>query len=155
MARNRLGDLLAYQPAEGWQAPRQAFLREALQRIERGETVYTLVQDGRLVHYGWIHQRRQAWLPEVGLRLELPEGAVTFYDFYTHPQYRGRGFYQSALRHMLAETAASPQVRQIHIAVLAGNAPSRRSIEKVGFLYAKSFFRRVRLFSRKSWSVSC
>jgi CelD/BcsL family acetyltransferase involved in cellulose biosynthesis/RimJ/RimL family protein N-acetyltransferase len=152
LARNELRDLLAYAPVEAWQPTYREFLSSALERIEAGESVYTVAENGRLVHYGWVHQRRSTHLPEVSQRLELPEGSAVLYDFYTHPACRGRGFYQAALRQILAETAGAPQVRQLYIAVLANNRASRHSIEKVGFIHEKSLFRRARLFVSRSWS---
>ena len=71
-------------------------------------------------------------------RWEAEPGTANLYDFYTHPEARGRGYYAQALRQIVAESARRPAVRQIVISVLHDNAPSRAVIEKVGFLHHES-----------------
>ena len=47
--RNALDDLIRYRGPD-----RQAFLRDAMRRLESGQTTYTMVLDERLVCWGWV-----------------------------------------------------------------------------------------------------
>jgi RimJ/RimL family protein N-acetyltransferase len=49
---------------------------------------------------------------------------------------RGQGYGSEAVAAITAWLLARPEVRQIRACTLAGNAPSRRVLEKAGFTYA-------------------
>ena len=144
MRKNCLEDLLAFQPPEAWQT-RQEFLARSLSYLEKGYHVYTYVEQGCLLHYGWlIEQQEKAFCSEVDQELKyLPASAVLF-DCYTHPTARGRGLHQFSLRQRLHDAAAIPGIKQIYVSVLSNNRPSRHVIEKVGFTYKCSLFRKLR-----------
>jgi len=137
-------DLLAFTPRETWQSC-AAFLADGIERLSLGEHLYSRVEDGLLVHYGWLADRQaSSFFPEIGASYEYPAGSAVLYDFYTDPSARGRGYYQRSLRQMIADAAARPGVEHIYISVRAENAPSRHVIEKAGFQYEASLFRRTR-----------
>jgi CelD/BcsL family acetyltransferase involved in cellulose biosynthesis/RimJ/RimL family protein N-acetyltransferase len=139
MRRDCLRDLILYAPTESWQPRLDEFLRTAAERLEKGEHVYTLVQDGRLACWGWmIEQQAQAFISEVGQTLEMPPSSTVLYDYYTHPGYRGRGLYQQALMQMAYDAANIPGVQYIYIGALKDNRASCRAIEKTGFEYQRS-----------------
>lgn len=153
MKRDCLEDLLAYQPAEAWQPPRDEFLRHAAEGLENGAHVYTYAEGGRLLHYGWLIERQtESFLSEVGQTNYLPPDAAVLADFYSHPLARGRGLYQKSLSQMLHEAAAIRGTRHIYIGVMANNGPSRHVIEKLGFVYQYSFFRQRRPAGTRLWS---
>jgi RimJ/RimL family protein N-acetyltransferase len=147
IARDRLEDLARYAPAEGWQPTTDAFLRAASERLENGEHCYTRVEDGVLAHCGWLVDRQEhtSW--------GLPSGATVVHGFYTHPRFRGRGMYASALARMIRDAGATPGLGDIYIGVRADNEPSRRVIEKLGFVYQQSFHERRRFRSVRRWST--
>lgn len=153
MKRDFLPDLLAYQPAEAWQMRFSVFLKRVLKGLENGNHVYTRVEDGRLVHYGWLIERQQkSHISEVGHDFYLPPESAVLADFYTHPAARGKGLYQHSLRQMLHDAALIPGTKHIFIGVLADNGPSRHVIEKVGFEYRFSFFARTIGGKTKRWT---
>jgi len=155
MNRDCLADLMAYQPAEAWQLRFSAFLRRVLAGLENGNHVYTRVEDGRLVHYGWLIERQQkSHLSEVGHDFHLPPESAVLTDFYTHPAARGKGFYQHSLRQMLCDASLIAGTKQIFIGVLADNVPSRHVIEKVGFDYRFSFFVRTTCGKTTRWTTA-
>src|SRR5207302_510844 len=93
MNRDFLPDLLAYQPVEAWQLRFSLFLKRVLEGLEAGNHVFTRVEDGRLVHYGWLIERQQkSFISEVGHNFYLPPDSAVLADFYTHPAARGKGF---------------------------------------------------------------
>ncbi len=137
-------DLLAFTPRETWQSC-AAFLGDGIERLSLGEHLYSRVEDGVLVHYGWLaDQQADSFFPEIGANYTYPPDSAVLYDFYTDPSARGRGYYQQSLRQMIADAAAKPGVAHIYISVRAENAPSRHVIEKAGFAYEASLFRRTR-----------
>ena len=137
---NCLSDLSRFEQTEPWRS-RQVFLRDCLDRLGKGQQVYTQVSDGKLVHYGWLTRgRRKEFFTEVKSEFEYPEGSAVLYDFYTHPDARGRGLYQKNIKHMLNEIRSLPRIQYIYISVLADNGPSRHVIEKLGFEYHCSLF---------------
>ena len=154
MARDRFEDLTCYTPAEGWQPATDAFLQSATERLDNGEHCYTRVEDGVLAHHGWLIERQErTFMDEVHQPWTLPPGAAVVYGFYTHPRFRGRGMYASSLGRMLRDAAAIPGLGEVYICVRADNGPSRRVIEKLGFVYERSFFERRRFRSVQRWSI--
>ncbi|HEV8040009.1 MAG TPA: GNAT family N-acetyltransferase [Bryobacteraceae bacterium] len=144
MRRDCLEDLLCYRAAETWQPTLFEFLQTAMQRLEEGEHVYTLVENGLLVHYGWLIERQDvAYFPEVDQKFPMPPQSAVLYDYFTHPASRGRRLYQCSLREMSADAANIAGTEFIYISVVADNAPSRHSIEKAGFEYQSSLYRKV------------
>ena len=140
-----LDDLVHFTPATSWQS-RQGFLTTALGRIERGERVYSARANGVLLHYGWlVREQSEAFFTEVGTKYRYPQPGAVLYDFYTHPDARGQGWYQRTLASMLRdldqESAADGGPRVVYISVLADNKASRHVIEKLGFDYLESLIR--------------
>jgi len=153
MRRDCFEDLLCYEPAEGWQLPKDEFLRRAAAGLENGDHIYTYAEGGRLLHYGWLVERQvESFLSEVGQTSYLLPDSAVLADFYTHPLARGRGLYQKSLPQMLHDAAAIPGTQRIYIGVMADNGPSRHVIEKLGFVYQYSFFERRRPTGARRWS---
>lgn len=151
MKKDCIEDLLSFQPSETWQT-RKKFLARSFEYLGKGNHVYTYVEGGVLLHYGWlIEQQEKAFFTEVGQEFEYPSGSAVVFDFYTHPKARGRGLYQSSLRQMLHDAAAIPGIKQIYISVLSDNGPSRHVIEKIGFTYVCSLFQKAMLGIVKKW----
>jgi RimJ/RimL family protein N-acetyltransferase len=144
MRQDCLEDLLCYKAAETWQPTLFEFLQTAMRRLEEGEHVYTRVEDGVLIHYGWLIERQEvAYFPEVDQKFRMPPQSAVLYDYFTHPAYRGRGLYQCSLHEMSCDAANIAGTEFIYISVVAGNAPSRHSIEKADFEYQSSLYRKV------------
>jgi CelD/BcsL family acetyltransferase involved in cellulose biosynthesis/GNAT superfamily N-acetyltransferase len=142
--RDALADLLGYQPAEAWQS-RQRFLSTSLARLKDGQHVYTYVENGRLLHYGWLTERPDQSLCGDRLpRFTFPPNSAYVFDFYTFPQARGRGLYTHCLRTILSELTPVTPTDKIYIAVTADNRPARHVIEKMGFTHELSWNETVR-----------
>jgi CelD/BcsL family acetyltransferase involved in cellulose biosynthesis/RimJ/RimL family protein N-acetyltransferase len=135
MSRDRLADLLPFQPAEFWRT-RQGFLAESLKNIESGHHFYTRVENGRLLHLTWLVENQKTKVfPETDQAFDFPPGSVVVYGSYTDPGSRGRGLCLSALCQILHDVAKIPEVNYIFTAVPADNKPARHVVEKVGFTY--------------------
>lgn len=148
--RNAVRDLLQFMPGEPWQS-RNTFLSRALMRLEQGETVFTITHGDRLAHSGWMVKQTESYMTEVKQTMRLLPGSVAFYDFYTDPEFRGRGLYRSAVEHMLTEAFADDSIQHVYISVLADNLPSRHVIESVGFEYLTSYFWSCHLGTERTW----
>lgn len=141
MNRDCLEDLLKYEPTESWHLTPSAFHRSSIERLSEGNHVYTKVEAGKLVHYGWLIERQEkSFMSEINQYFTLPADSAVLFDFFTHPQARGKGFYQASMRQMLRDAGRIPNIKQICISVLADNSPSRHSIEKIGFEYLCSLY---------------
>jgi CelD/BcsL family acetyltransferase involved in cellulose biosynthesis/RimJ/RimL family protein N-acetyltransferase len=153
ISEGSIADLLCYVPFERGQPSKQAFLNSALNRIDKGSLIYSRSEDGLLVHCGWAKVgETKSFITEVQHEYEYPPDSAVLSDYYTHPQYRGRGFYSSSLRQMLHDVAGREGVEFIYIAVLSDNRASRSVIEKTGFEYQGSIIRRKR-FRSETYSL--
>lgn len=152
--RNSLADVLAaFDTPDGALGPRRAYLAEALRRLERGEHVYTRVEGGRLVHFGWLSpQKKEALLADVGQRVRFAEPAALLHDFYTHPARRGRGICQSSLRHVLADAAQIPGARVAYAAAPAQGVAAIRALENVGFTHVGTLYELGWLGTVERWT---
>lgn len=153
MNRDNLQDLLAFEITEAWQPTMHQFLSGALGNLEAGMHVYTRVEDGRLLHYGWLNEHhRKLFIAEVGQTLYFPPNTVTLGNSYTHQQARGRGLFRDAVSQMLHDAADIPGTEEIYIWVMTDNQASRHVMEKLGFVYRYSFFQQRKLGKTLRWS---
>ena len=149
--RDDTSELALYEQAETTDRTKSRFLEESHARLKAGEHVYTLSDGKRLLHYAWVQRNAGPTGTEIGGQVDYPPHSVVFYDDYTLPVSRGLGLHTASLRHRLAESSTMPEVEHIFINVLAANAPSRRNIEKVGFLHYGTLTRTVRA-ARRRWT---
>ncbi len=120
---------------------------------QQGFHLYTYVEGGRLLHYGWLIERQtrgeDGWVDQV--YFPPPDTAVLF-DHFTHPLARGRGLYLQAICRLLHDARGSRRRPPGLCHVFGSNGPSRHVIEKVGFQHAEgSLFKERRLV----WSRPC
>ena len=153
--RNCLDDLEYYERSSKEQQPSDAYLTMAAERRAQGFHLYTFVEGGRLLHYGWLIERQtrgeDGWVDQV--YFPPPDTAVLF-DHFTHPLARGRGLYYQALCRLLHDARELARARQAYVTVFGSNGPSRHVIEKVGFHHAGSLFKERRLIWSRRYSVS-
>jgi CelD/BcsL family acetyltransferase involved in cellulose biosynthesis len=143
MNRDCMEDLLKYEPTESWHLSPSAFHRLAIKRLSEENHVYTKVEAGKLVHCGWLIERQEkSFLSEVNQDLTMLPGSAALFDFFTHPQARGKGLYQAAMQQMLHDASCIPNTSQVYISVMADNVASRHAIEKIGFKYKCSLYGR-------------
>lgn len=118
------------------------FFTQALARLQRGEHIYTYVENNTLVHYGWeIEKQNVSYVEELGINYTFPTNDTVLYDFYTVPEYRGRHLYQQNLATILKTIYKNTCVQTVYIMCLANNKPSRKVIEKLGFSYITSLYK--------------
>lgn len=146
---NALADLCSFEPLYDWQS-RQAFLLEAMNRLEAGGRSYTVCADGKFLHVGWLAPRQtESLFSEVNQRFPYPEPGAALYDFFTAPGARRRGHYQRTVCQMLMDLKREGSTSVAYISVLADNVASRHTIEKIGFNYFCSLYRNRVLWHEK------
>ncbi|HEU4683057.1 MAG TPA: GNAT family N-acetyltransferase [Nitrospira sp.] len=154
LRRDQVDDLRFYERTVSWQSPPDTYRQEARARLNKGEHLYTLVEQERLVHYAWLqpnHVRGED--VAVGQVFFPPPGSAALYDHYTHPEARGRGLYAQAICQLLHDALALGKAKQAYIYVYADNGPSRHVIEKLGFRYVGSLIQERRLFAVRCFPV--
>jgi ribosomal protein S18 acetylase RimI-like enzyme len=88
---------------------------------------------GRLAaSFGWVAHEAEP-LGATGVAFQPAAGEVYLYDFATAAEFRGRGYYPTLLRFILADLAQQ-QVRRAWISTAPGNDVSARSIARAGFV---------------------
>jgi CelD/BcsL family acetyltransferase involved in cellulose biosynthesis/GNAT superfamily N-acetyltransferase len=140
---NRIEDLMLYRPGESGDRSLQQFLHDSARRLEEGQTVFTYVENGLLLHYAWIAPRGGPAPSGLGNEIQMPDDSCVLWDDYTHPAGRGRGLHKSSIRER-TEYARRAGHNHIYINVYSGNTASRKNIEASGFTYAGSMVRSVR-----------
>jgi GNAT superfamily N-acetyltransferase len=154
ISRDRWDDLDKFIPTEP-RHDREAILADWRQRRERGEHVYTCVEDGRLVAYGWVVEGQKTMrLDWVKQSVDLPDGTAVIYDFYTLPEYRHRDFYQRLLMHAMQDAARMRGIRLIALSILASDTVPRWWVERLGMECTGSYFYRRVLWHRKTWRLT-
>jgi len=148
---NSLADLLAFKPGESGRN-REVFLSSALARLEQGESAYFVSQEGRVAHHGWMAPRSECHMPEVGQSMAFPPGSVSFYDFYSAPEFRGQGLCRAIIGHMLQAAFSDLATRYAYLSVPSGNPAFRHVIETMGFEYQGSFCLQRRFGVEKKWT---
>lgn len=155
LSRDRFADLDYYERTEAEQLSPDEYRELARTRMARGEHLYTLVEAGKLLHYGWLIERQtrgeDAALGQVFF--PPPESAVLT-DYFTHPAARGRGLYYQSLCQVLHDARALAHASQAYIYVFGHNRPSRHVIEKVGFEYVGSLLKERRLLTTRRYAVA-
>ena len=134
----KYADLLVYTESNPW-TTRRDLLSEALKRFSAGETLYSIIKKGILVHYGWMtNGGEEHRFTEVDMTFNSPPASIILYDFYTEPQFRRQGLYQRNMKQMILD-ACEMGAKEIYIGVRPDNLVSRRTIEKVGFFLFRTF----------------
>ena len=152
MKVDSVSDLLKYRPVSGWQETTSQFHKKVLKNFENGLHSYTYSENGQLLHYGWLIERQEvSKIFEVGQEFKLPPNTSVLFDYYTHPDARGRGLYQKSLIQGLHDASRIPGTSQVFIGVMADNVASRHVIEKLGFRYEGSLFKETRFGRVRKW----
>ena len=145
-------DLLKYRPVEGWQDTTSQFHQKVLRNFENGIHSYSLADENQLLHYGWLIERQEiSQVFEVDQEFKLPENTAVLFDYFTHPEARGKGLYQKSILQGLHDASKIDGTKQVFIGVMADNASSRHVIEKLGFRYEGSLFEETKLGTTRRW----
>jgi hypothetical protein len=142
---NCLADLLCYDPLDRSDRSKAQFLLDVSQSLEAGGRVYTLVENGILLHCGWISPPPKG---QAGGRnsdaLEYPPASCLVWDDYTHPEAHGRRLPRLSLEQRLHDASTIPGVETILIKVSADESRSADGLGVAEFKYFGTLTRETR-----------
>jgi CelD/BcsL family acetyltransferase involved in cellulose biosynthesis len=148
---NRIEDLLLYQPKSGSSLSLTEFLSAALRRFERGEILFSAVENGRLAHCSWLVPLAHSVETDCGEHLPLSAGCAVLYDDCTHSGSRSRDLHHESIIARLQHLAAHQPDSCSIIGIQADNEWARHETEKTGFEYCGSAWIRIRLGKASRW----
>lgn len=130
---NDAAALSQFVATETWHDVRK-LVEEFGARIERGEVVGTINRDGLLVAYLWLNPNQEsAYLPLVRQHYRFPPGSSALYNGYTHPAYRGNGYYQRIVNRLVSWNFTRNPQGALYAAVEPANKASLHVLMKSGF----------------------
>lgn len=119
--------LQCYQPRRRLPG-REAFLALARERLESGEHVYSVCEDGQLLAWAWmVPNQRKSWLPAVRQEVHYPEHSCVLYGAYTVATARGRGLNGRLTQARLADAILRYGARYAFTVIARDNAPAVRA----------------------------
>lgn len=126
---------------------------EAVRRLRAGNALWLVLEGSRPLFSCWIFDRTAPTIAAARGYVPLPADVACLEDSVTAPAARGRGIAPAAwLR--IAESLRAVGRRQLITKVAVDNAPSRRAVEKAGFVaIALMRFRRIGTWKRTSVEV--
>lgn len=122
-------------------------------RTRQGHRLYALIAQGAPVCYGWVSNRSSFEIGELTGTCDLGKSTLWIWDCVTPPAHRNRGYYTAFLTALLVEVGSQSPV----IYCDSKNIPSRRAIEKSGFVAFASVIRSrlgTRVFRRDPPDIS-
>lgn len=136
-----------FQAGESWHQA-EKIRAEFKQRLARGEKAATLCEAGCLASFAWLNPGQEsAFFPLVKQQVRFPENSGAIYHVYTHPAYRGRGYYKQVLNGIVSWSFAHTQLSQLVTAIESDNQIAIKANLQIGF---KPF---RRLFYRKLFGI--
>ena len=120
-------------------------------RFERGEKCFVALENGKAVSYIW-GARGVVGVEEIDKAVKPEPKEIYLYDAFTLAPWRGRNLYPAVLRCAL-EYAEKRGLTRSLIFVEAKNLPSRRGVDKAGFIQFQTLcYNRFFVFSRSRLS---
>ena len=83
------------------------------ERLEKGDECWVLLIEGRVAQACWIASGASARISYLECDVELHARGIYVYEFYVHPEFRGRGLSLAALEQVVAEYRARGYERLI------------------------------------------
>jgi len=152
VACNSLQALLSFTPGNSAQQTRPEFLSAALARLERGESVYTVSMDNRLVQSAWMSvDQNEFSMTEVKQIMHLSPESVIFHDFFTHHEFMSSDLCRATIGHMLHEAFSNGKIQGVSLPVMADNLPLQHILEEMGFKYQGSFYWSCHFGRERKW----
>ena len=148
--RNSVSDLV--HAGSGRSRPTRVRLMTVLDRLERGETSFTISIDGRVANSGWLVEDAREWLLADGRQaIAMPAGSVALYDFTSHSPDGGEAF-RALLGHALRTASDEGPAGFLYVSVPSIDLPSRGVIESLGLDYQGSLHWKSRMGLERTWA---
>jgi CelD/BcsL family acetyltransferase involved in cellulose biosynthesis len=132
--RDVLADLLVYSPDNALAPSRADFLRNASERLERGDHVYTYVENGLLIAQIWLTRLSGSAGGEGRACLGgFPDKSIVLEGFSTHPSRRDPGLFRASIAKVLADLVSSGDPSPVIVLVDSADLGSSRVLIEFGF----------------------
>jgi CelD/BcsL family acetyltransferase involved in cellulose biosynthesis len=138
LKRNSVSDVLAYRPADTFSLPVQAFLKQALEKLESGCHVYTSVTGGILSCCVWLAGPDHEQFKEIGLPDSLYSTSALIFDFECRPRSNQAEKLKACILEICRDLSARPEIKQIVAVVDANRSDLRQVLTSLGFRYLQS-----------------
>jgi CelD/BcsL family acetyltransferase involved in cellulose biosynthesis len=150
--RDRLEDLLAYTQARN-SPSKAAFLSDALKRLARGNHFYSASQNGQLLHCTWSMEcKEKVPLSEMTQEFHPPTGSILLSNSLIAAGSDAANFHESSLGRIVSDVLTTPGASRIYFLLPEGGRELQRTLENIGFVYDRSFFKATRFGKSKEWS---
>jgi CelD/BcsL family acetyltransferase involved in cellulose biosynthesis len=153
LRHNQIADFLRFDPQD-FDEDRRRTLSSLFQVVERDGHVYTHVDQGRLLAFGWWSE------PFDGVFLDdlpppnLPDGAVVFGSISSARRSPRAERIRALLARMLTDALGTAGVRCACLCVPAGDRVLRDVVEQLGFSHESSCYSQTRWFRKQAWHES-
>ena len=129
-----LNDLLTYRPLEAGDPPVQNFLSGVLERLERGDHVYTWVSNGLLVYCAWLREiRSPPDDPQIAAQQQFPVGSILIDQVHVYVEENKRELLSSLMNKILLEVATMGKEIPIYAIVSENDVLFRGVLEGLCF----------------------
>lgn len=101
------------------------------ERFCRGEKLYYILDNGKIIGYGWKRDSvKSFYLWEIARDVRFEKPVSVLYDFFVEESHRRKGLYYSLLKNIISSADID---EYLVIYALQKNVASIRGIEKAGF----------------------
>ena len=129
---NNYTDLLLYDDSDKIRG-KTDLLYGALRCFNSEDVLYTMVQNGDLVQYGWVSKGPYNRLyPEANVQLDCPESGMILHDLFISPAYSDQRLFEKMLKSMLIDCKANG-AEAVFVRVREDDLATKSILEKIGF----------------------
>jgi|GEM_PF-2928723 len=124
--------LMLYEGTWPW-ISRRVLISSAQNMFVQGETLYSCVQDGKLIYFGWrsMHRKEHRLSGGNGV-FESAQESILIHDFYLDPQVEEGGRLKQYLNRMVADSFKAG-AKEVYAAVYQNQAEISSALRKMGF----------------------
>ncbi len=135
LRRDVLADLLRYEPSSDQAPSKEDFLRDAWVRLERGDHVYTCLEDGLLISHIWLLRLTGSAGEDHGeLLVGFPPGSILLDGFFAHPGHRDQGLFRATVARILKDLASAGDPNHVVVIVQSDHLAARKVLAELGFV---------------------
>ncbi len=130
---NELDDLLLFEPRDAGQSE-SGFLSTALARLEKGEKVYTMKINNRIVYSNWMAHNQSDKKP-----IAFPPDSISIYDFFIDLDFEKSGIFKTAIEHLICDAFVDQTIQYAFVFVPTDRKQYSKIVEEMGFSFRNSF----------------
>jgi CelD/BcsL family acetyltransferase involved in cellulose biosynthesis len=134
LRRDHLADLLSYERSGRRTPSKEEFLRDAWERFERGDHIYTYRESGLLIFHVWVTRVFEpAGQDKEKHAVRLAASPVLIEEITRPARQRDRGLFRAALARILTDLASSGDQSPVRVAVDGNDLTVREVLVQLGF----------------------